>query len=465
VILFDGSALMYRAFYAIPGNFTNAQGVPTNATYGFATSFKKLLAGRAPKYGAVVFDAPGKTFRDEKYPEYKAQRPRMPSELREQIPWIDRVVEAHEFPLLRVPGYEADDVIGTLARRAREEGMEVIIVSADKDFAQLIDESVKMQDTLRDVTYDPELVRKKWGVRPEQMVDLLSLMGDKADNVPGVPGIGQKGAAKLLETYGDLATILDSTEELKGKQKKNLEEHRDLALLSQELVTIDTLVPLEESWEDLQLKPPDPAKLNALFKELQFYSLLGEEALDGEAAIDDDADYEVVTTRARAEELIAALPERASVAMHVLFEGTKASVEELVGVALSPEEGRAFYLPVRAPEGALGDDAIAVLRPLLEDLERGKVVHNFKMAWEALQRHGVGLKGIAGDVLLASFLVDPTKLIPHELEQIAKEYLQRLIKPRKSVVGAGKKERALADVETQTVGEYACHLADITGRL
>ncbi|MCP5070204.1 MAG: DNA polymerase I, partial [bacterium] len=188
LILVDGSALIYRAYYAIPGAFQTSSGLPTNATYGFATMFRKVLSGRTPERGAVVFDAPGKTFRDEKYPAYKAQRPGMDDRLRAQLPSIDRVVEAHRFPILRVSGYEADDVIGTLTRQAVEAGMEVFIISGDKDFAQLITDRVRMVDTLRDVVFDPELVRKKWGVTPEHFVDLLAMMGDKIDNIPGVPG-------------------------------------------------------------------------------------------------------------------------------------------------------------------------------------------------------------------------------------------------------------------------------------
>ncbi|MCA9662433.1 MAG: DNA polymerase I, partial [Myxococcales bacterium] len=179
IILVDGSSLIYRAFFAIPGNFTTSSGLHTNAIYGFATMFRKILAGRQPERGAVVFDPPGPTFRDAKYPQYKAQRPSMPGELREQLAWIDKVVEAHRFPLLRVPGYEADDVIGTLTKRAVAAGMEVQIISGDKDFAQLLSDHVVMIDTLQGVTYDPELARKKWGVPPAQFVDFLALMGDK----------------------------------------------------------------------------------------------------------------------------------------------------------------------------------------------------------------------------------------------------------------------------------------------
>src|SRR5690606_34070078 len=227
-----------------------------------------------PERGAVVFDAPGQTFRDEKYPQYKAQRPRMDPELREQLEWIDKLVEAHQFPRLRVPGYEADDVIGTLTRLALEAGMEVFIISGDKDFAQLIGERVRMIDTLRDVTFDSELVRKKWGVLPGKFVDLLALMGDKIDNISGIPGIGQKTATKLLDDYGDLDGVLAHIDEQKGKLKQRLEEHQEQARLSRELATIETKVPLELGLDDLKLVPVEPGALNELYKRLEFYSLL-----------------------------------------------------------------------------------------------------------------------------------------------------------------------------------------------
>lgn len=465
VILVDGSSLLYRAFFAIPANFSTASGLHTNATYGFATMFRKLFAGRFPAYGAVVFDAPGATFRDEKFPAYKAHRPGMPVELREQLPWIDRLVAVQHFPTLRVFGYEADDVIGTLTKRALKEGMEVHIISADKDFAQLISDDVKMIDTLRDVTYDPELVRKKWGVKPSQIVDLLALCGDKVDNVPGVAGIGQKGAAQLLEQYGSLDGIYEHLDELKGAKRKALEENRDLAYLSRELVTIDCEVPLDERWDDLSIKPADPAELNALYKELEFYSLLTDAQVADAGDVDEAAEYVAIPSLEEAAAAVAALPADAPVAVHVLFEAPTPVAGELVGLALSTGPGKALYFPIAGEGGCLGDAGLAVLKPWLEDLSRPKVVYNFKAAWTALKRRGVELQGIAGDVLLASFLVDPTKIIPHELSQVAKEYLQRTVRPLKAVVGSGKQQQPFALCQPAVVAEYACHLVDTVGQV
>lgn len=465
VILVDGSSLLYRAFFAIPANFSTASGLHTNAIYGFATMFRKLFAGRFPAYGAIVFDAPGATFRDEKYAAYKAHRPSMPMELREQLPYIDKLVSCQHFPTLRVFGYEADDVIGTLTRRALRDGMEVHIISADKDFAQLINDDVKMIDTLRDVTYDPELVRKKWGVKPSQIVDLLALCGDKVDNVPGVAGIGQKGAAQLLEQYGTLDGIYEHIDELKGAKRKALEEERDTAYLSRELVTIDCEVPLDEKWDDLSITPADPAELNALYKELQFYSLLTDAQVAQEGDIDDDAEYAVVRDLDEARAAVAALPSEGPVAVHVLYDAPSPVAGDLVGIALSDAPGKATYFPVAGEGGCLGDAVLDVLKAWLEDGQRPKVVYNFKAAWTALKRRGVDLQGIAGDVMLASFLIDPTKLIPHELHQVAKEYLQRTVRPLKAVTGSGKQLKPFTLCQPTVVAEYACHLVDTVGEL
>ncbi|MEZ4450453.1 MAG: DNA polymerase I [Nannocystaceae bacterium] len=454
LILVDGSALIYRAYYAIPANFTTAAGLHTNAIYGFATMFRRILGGRQPERGAVIFDAPGPTFREEKYPAYKAQRPPMDPTLREQLSHIDRLVEAHEFPLLRVPGYEADDVIGTLARQAAEAGMDVLIVSGDKDFAQLIGDRIAMIDTLQNVTYDRELVRKKWGVVPERFVDYLALVGDKVDNIPGVPGIGQKGASQLLEAYGDLDGVLAAVDQLKGKQKTALTEHRADALLSRDLATIDTRVPLALRLDDLGLKPPDRARLNALFRELEFYSLLAEEEQGGDEAEDDTpvtivADPEELTRR------LAAIDPAATVALFPVIDPPSAVRSPLAALAIAAAGSTepAIVVPLSCA-GGLGERGVQALRPWLADPSRRKVAHDAKALWIALRRQDVELAGVVGDTLLESFLVDPTKLIPHRIDQVIKEYLRRTVPPVKRAV-SGKGDKALADLEAAAFAAWA----------
>ena len=464
LILVDGSSLFYRAFYAIPGSFETSSGLPTNAIYGFATMFRKVLSGKTPERGAVIFDPPGRSFRAKKYPEYKAQRPPMDDRLKRQLPWIDRVVAAHRFPLLRVAGYEADDVIGTLTRQASEAGMEVFIISGDKDFAQLISPTVRMVDTLRDVVYDPELVKKKWGAPPEQFVDLLAMVGDKVDNIPGVPGVGQKGAAQLLDRFGTLDEILEHTDQLKGRQRKNLEQYRDQALLSRELATIDRHVSLELGLDDLKVTPPETVELNELFRELEFFSLLSEEAAGAAEASSEDADYASCSSLEQLDQLLADLPATEPVAIYPLIDAFLPVRGPLAGLAISAEPGRAHWVPLAGQSG-LGRDGVLRLKPWLEDESRPKITHNAKNLRTTLLRVGVELRGVVGDVLLESFLVEPFKVIPHRLSQITREYLQRTIPPAKRVLGAGKKQTLFSRVEVETLRPWACQRADMVTRV
>lgn len=462
VVLVDGSNITFRAYYALPANLATSRGLHTNAVLGFATTFRKLLAGRSPRYGAVVFDAPGKTQRAERYPEYKADRVSMGDDLVEQLPWIDKVVAAQGYPILRVPGVEADDVIGTLARQAVEAGCEVVIVSTDKDFAQLVGPRVRMLDSFRDVTYDAELVRKKWGVPPERFVDFLALVGDKIDNIPGVPGIGAKGAAQLLESYGSLAGALEHVGELKGRARKALEEHREQALLSQELARIDQHVELEVGLADLALPEVDRAAQNALYRELEFYSLLSEEEVEaaaGEAA----GEGRAYAACGDAEGLSALLAEAraGTLAVHPMFDREERNRRRLIGLALAARPGAALWVRLHG-EGAapLGDPRWSALRAALEDPALPKVAHDAKALWRGLRGAGVTLAGVAFDTRLASFLVEPTKLIPHRLGQVAKEYLHRAVRQRKAVVGPGKEAASFGALSLEAQTAHACQLVD-----
>ncbi len=453
IILVDGSSLIYRAYFAIPGNFTTSSGLHTNAIYGFANMFRKILGGRQPERAAVVFDPPGPTFRAKKYPAYKAQRPPMPAELREQLPWIDKVVQSHLFPLLRVPGYEADDVIGTLTRQAVAAGMEVHIISGDKDFAQLLGDSVVMVDTLQGVTYDPELARKKWGVAPAKFIDYLALVGDKADNIPGVPGIGKKGASTLLDTYGTLDGILAHTDELKGRQQKNLIEFRKQALLSRELATIDQHVKLPLGLDDLKVVPPDTAAVNALFRELEFYSLLSEDTVTEDTT--PDGEYKVCGDIETIVKLLASLSSDTPTCVLPIFDYPSPVTGELAAIALAPASDKAWLIPIACTKG-LGQPGIDALRPWLEDPKRAKITFNAKELWITCQRIGINLAGISGDAMLESFLVDPTKIIPHRVDQVIKEFLHRTVPPAKRVIGSGKKERKFSKLGADDLLNWCC---------
>lgn len=414
LVLVDGTGLIYRAYFALPSNLCTKDGLHTNAIYGFSTMFSKLLQRRNVEYGAVVFDPPGGSFRQQEYSEYKAQRPKASDDLVEQLPWIDRVVEAYRFPILRIPGYEADDVIGTLAERGRQAGLEVWIVSSDKDFAQMVGDSVKMWETIRDVVFDRELVYKKWGVYPEQFVDFLALIGDKVDNIPGVPGIGAKGAQTLLTQFGNLQAMLEAAPTIAGKNGKALVEFREQALLSQRLATIQTRVPLELDLEALRLVAPDHDQLNALHRQLEFYSLLkgGEKSAQAlaEEASQGGVDYQPWDGHLESLQL------EGAVSLQLRWTGL-AHQSQLAGLALSWSERQARWVtPQQMP----------LLREWLADPKQVKRVHDLRSQLVVLWRHGYGLQG-AQDTKLISYLCEPTKVIPHDLAGVVKEYLQRTL--------------------------------------
>ncbi len=461
VILIDGSSLVYRAYYAIPGNLTTSSGLHTNAIYGFALMFGKILAGKLPEFGAMVFDAPGATFREEEYPEYKAQRPSMPSDLQEQLPAIDRLVQEHDFPILRVPGYEADDVIGTLTRQALEAGYEVRIVSGDKDFAQLIGPDVRMVDTLRAVVYDTELVRKKWGVPPEKFIDHLALVGDASDNIPGVPGIGQKGSAALLERFGSLDGVYENIEQLKGKQKASLIEFREQAYMSRRLAAIDNHVPLDIELKDLKLSEPKIEKINQLYREFEFYSLLSTEAPT--QSQDEDASSHVICDSGEAVTRFLDAHSSNWMAVTPVFEQSSYLRGALVGAAVATPE-TAAYVPLGNSAGSLGKAGLQALRGFLEDDSKQKVVHDLRDLLCLFQRHGVALKGVIGDLNLASFLIDPAKLLPHGVDQIIKEYLHRTLDPLKRLTSSGKSEKKLAEIGLKEIAAWTCNLALATAQ-
>jgi DNA polymerase-1 len=476
LVLVDGSWLIFRAFFALPANLSTKAGLPTNAIFGFATMFRKMFSGRAPDRGAVVFDSPEPTHREEKFPAYKAQRPSMADDLRVQIPWIHKLVETYRFPLLRKPGYEADDIIATLARQGAERGMEVVIVAGDKDLAQMVlDQSeaggrIRMQDTMRDVTYDEELVKKKWGVPAKAIPDLLAIMGDDVDNIPGVPGIGQKGAAGLVAQYGSVEGVLAHLGELKGKQKSALEEHRDAVRTYRELATVDDHAPIDVGVDGLVLTPPDPSAVETLHRELEFYSMLG----SGDAKrVEDTTSIEtrIVLGAGALHALVSSIPHERALAIVPVFEPPDRPVHaQLVGLALSHEPGHAAFV-VTAPE--VGAELAQVLAGFLAsraDASAGPLyVHDLKELWLVLDRWGRSLGGLeipvpierVIDTMVVSFLVEPSKCIPHRLDQVAKEYVQRGVPLLKGLTGGGQSEKKPSEVDRKALASYAGALADV----
>ena len=476
LVLVDGSWLVFRAFFALPANLSTKAGLPTNAIFGFATMFRKMFAGRAPDRGAVVFDSPEPTKREERFPAYKAQRPAMADELRVQLPWIHKLVETYRFPLLRKPGYEADDIIATLAREGAERGMEVVIVAGDKDLAQMVlDQSeaggrIRMQDTMRDVTYDEDLVKKKWGVPAKAIPDLLAIMGDDVDNIPGVPGIGQKGAAALVAQYGSVEGVLAHLGELKGKQKSALEEHRDAVRTYRELATVDDHAPLEVGVEGLALAPPDPSAVDSLHRELEFYSMLGR---GDSKRVEDTASVEtrIVLGAGALRGLVSSIPHERAVAIVPVFEPPERPVHaRLVGLALSYEPGRSAFVATPSDGGAETAQVLATFLASRAGASAGPLyVHDLKELWLVLDRWSRSLGGLempipierAIDTMVVSFLVEPSKCIPHRLDQVAKEYVQRGVPLLKGLTGGGQGEKKPSEVDPKALADHAGTLADV----
>ncbi|MCC6489245.1 MAG: DNA polymerase I [Candidatus Hydrogenedentes bacterium] len=475
--LIDGSAFAYRAFFAIRG-LTDSKGQPTNAVYGFARVLLKLLRQHDPSHIAVVFDAPGRTFRDDMYPEYKANREATPEELSSQFPLMHELVRAFNICMIVQPGVEADDVMGTLARRAGEAGMNTVLVTGDKDLLQLVTDRAKVYDPGKGddgLWYGKEEVRERFGVGPEHVIDALGLMGDTADNVPGVRGIGPKTARTLLEKYGSLEAIYAHLDDLKGKQRERLEEDREMALLSRRLVTINTDVELPVGLEDCRRRPFNRANMAEVFAKLEFQSLQQEFLPD--AAEEEELDYRLVLTE---EELARAIDEmRASGSFAVDTETTSTDPMQavLVGVSMSCKANTGYYVPVGHTPEAMGESgrgrkgatltrerALALLKPLLEDEHLSKIGHNIKYDLVVLAGAGIDLAGISLDTMVASYLTDASRM-RHNLEEVSLHYLKRKMIPISDLIGQGSKAVTFDNVPVDKACVYACEDADVTWRL
>jgi DNA polymerase I len=461
--LIDGSAYIHRAFHAIAG-LANSRGMPTNAVFGFTRMLIKLMEDRRPEYAAMVFDARGPTFRHEIYAAYKANRPPMPEELAVQIPLIQRVTAAYRLPVVELAGYEADDVIGTLARRLAAEGFAVVMVTGDKDFLQLVGEQTSLWDPMKDAAMDLAAVRARMGVEPAQMVDVMGLSGDATDNIPGVPGIGPKTALDLIRSHGSLETLYANLASVaRPKLRETLAAYREQAFLSRRLAAIDTRAPVAVDMAALKLTGPDPQALGALFKELEFrqlqHSIPHAADLSGKdyrAVLDPDALSELVGRLCAAElaaidtETTAADPMRA----------------ELVGISVAMKPDQAFYIPcghfyLGAPLQLERSFVLSQLSAYLQDPRLKKVGQNIKYDWIVLARHGVELGGVVFDTMLASYLLDPSKRA-HNLDQIALDFLDHKSISFEEVVGRKKDRPTFAQVPLEEAVPYACEDADIT---
>jgi DNA polymerase-1 len=469
LFLIDGYALIYRSYFAFIKNpLRTAKGENTGAVYGFTNALLRILEQYRPSRWAVVLDTAEPTFRHRLFPEYKATREKMPEELEEQIPRIREVLSALRIPVLELEGFEADDVIGTLSRRASDEGDRVVIVSGDKDFCQLVDEDVVLLNpgsrNREDEWVDREGVEARLGVPPERVVDLLALMGDSSDNVPGVPGIGRKTAEKLIRAHGGLQEIYDALDEVASKKMaERLATHRESAFLSRDLVRLDVDAPVEVPIDSLRREEPDEEAVERLFRELEFFSLLP----DRDPAVESPAStgrYRAVTDP---DELAAFLRE-ARDAGRLCFDVETTSLDpieaDLVGIALAVAEGEAIYVPLAHRNGPTLDreKALELLRPVLESPDVEKIGQNLKYDLSVLRRAGIRPAALSFDTMVASYLLEPDRK-SHGLDFLAMEFLGHRMIPFAEVVT--ERDATFADVPLEEAVRYACEDADITLRL
>ena len=465
IYLIDTSSFIFRSYFALPG-LTSPAGVPTGAVLGFCNMIFRLLEVEQPEYVAALGDTGEPTFRSEIYPEYKANRPPAPEDLVPQFPLVDRAVQGFRLPSIKQVGVEADDLIGTYTRLAVEAGMDVTIVSTDKDLMQLVGDHVRLLDTMKDKVLDAQAVEKKFGVTPAQLGDYLALCGDASDNVPGVPGVGPKTAVKLLAAFGDLETVLASVTEVSGKKlKQNLTEFADQARLSRRLVALkmDCETPL--ALEDLRWQALDSEALGELFTELGFTRLLTRLGLEAPGRIDRTT-YRTVLDADGLREVLALVQAAGVCAVDVETTDLDAVKARLVGISLSWAEGEACYIPLAhdylgRPEQLRTEAALEALTPMLTDPAIAKYGQNFKYDWIVLKQHGVDVQGVTFDPMLASYVLDAGRN-SHGLDALARDHLDHTMLGFKEVTGKG---RSFSMVEVPQATEYAAEDADATFRL
>ena len=470
LVLIDGSSYLFRAFHALPA-LSNSKGDPTGALHGVLNMINKLVREEQPAHIAVVFDASGKTFRNDLYPEYKANRPPMPDELRAQIEPILNAVRAMGLPLLRVGNVEADDVIGTLCRQGEAAGMSVLVSTSDKDMAQLVSDKVTLVDTMSDKLLDRDGVKAKFDVFPEQIVDYLALMGDSSDNIPGVPRVGAKTAAKWLNLYDSADGIIENAEAIKGKVGDSLRDNIDSLKLSRDLATIRTDVELDSPPDELVAGTPDTAALKDLYSHYELRSLLAQ-LEDGESgpAEDDagggDANYETVLDWESFDRWFDAIREAELTALDTETTSLDYMAAEVVGLSLATDTSHAAYIPVAhdypgAPDQLPRDEVLEKLRPWLESTEHKKVGHHLKYDAHVLARHGVQLAGMAFDSMLESYVLNSVAT-RHDMDSTARHYLGRETIHYEDVAGKGAKQLTFNQVDLETAAPYAAEDAEIT---
>ena len=461
LILVDGNNYAYRAFYAIP-NLSNSKGSPTNAIFGFTNMLLKLLRDQSPQYMAIVFDMKGPTIRQDMFKDYKANRKPMPDLLRPQFDYIKRIVRGFSIPVLEKGGFEADDIIGTLARRFSTEDLQIVIASGDKDLMQLVTENITMIDTMKNVVYNREEVQKRFGVEPEKVAEILGLMGDVSDNIPGVPGIGPKGAMRLIEQFGSIEEILSHPEKVYNARLRNsLVQYADLARMSRDLATIDTHVDLKMELQELKTSPPDTATLLELFKECEFSSLIQEIKTEAGTL---KGHYTTIKTEEELIYLVSQLEHASFLSIDCLLTSSEPMRAQLAGIAISPQQGQVFYIPFATNAGARVNTTwaqmvITTIAPFFNDSAVSKNGHNLKSSLVCLERMGVSLQGIACDTMIASYLLNP---LGQNLSLANMAFNQQglHILSHKELLGTGVKSISFFDLPIDKISDFACQRAD-----
>ena len=489
LVLVDGSSYLYRAFHALPP-LTNSRGEPTGAVLGVLNMLLRMQREQNPELVAVVFDAPGKTFRDELFAEYKSHRPPMPDDLRSQIEPLIEAVQALGLPLLRIAGVEADDVIGTLAQRAVAAGMQVLISTGDKDMAQLVNERVTLVNTMTNSSLDRAGVKIKFDVYPEQIIDYLALVGDASDNIPGVPKVGPKTAAKWLNEYRTVDNLLEHQDRIEGKVGESLRASTADLALSRELATIRCDVELEVGPEQLRRHEPDVAKLRELYTRLELRSLLkslgdttaasppsspsgpsspSSPSSPSPAGWAPGRNYELVLAREQLDRWLDALRAADVFAFDTETTSLDYMQAEIVGVSFAVEPGAAAYVPLAhtypgAPDQLNRAEVLGLLQPLLEDEHRGKLGHHLKYDAHVLRNHGIELRGMRFDTMLESYVLNSTAT-RHDLDSVAQLYLGVETIHYEDVAGKGAKQLNFSDVAVETAAEYSAEDSDVALRL
>ncbi len=456
----DGSGYIFRAYYAIR-HLSNSKGLPTNAIYGFTQMLLRLLKDEHPEYLAMVFDSKEPTFRKQEYEPYKANREVPPDDLVPQFDYIKKVVHALNIPLLEMPGFEADDIIATIAKKLVPQENPVVIVTGDKDLMQLVNHHIHLLDTMKEKRTDISGVKEKFGVSPEQVADVLALMGDTSDNIPGVPGIGPKTASQLIQQFGSLDNLYSHLEEVSGKKKEDLKKYKAQAYLSKKLATLHEDVPIKFSYEQFLRTEFNPEACQKLFSELEFHTLLKE--FGGSQKTLSSADYHLVNDETAFQNFLKQLQSAKVFAVDTETTSLDFLKARLVGLSFAFHPGEAYYLPLghqtEAPQLLL-EKVLPAIRPILEDPQIPKVAQHYKYDAHVFRNHGIVLSGLQCDTMLASYLLDPST--SHKLDNLSARYLQHPMISYQEVAG---KNGDFSKVGLAEACTYSCEDADVTFQL